>query len=906
MQGPGRRVCRARSEYTRELREGREKMRVLRGLVIVVLLAAFAFAATPELTNISLVAQGGSTVVTITANGAFRHNEYRPVENMMFVDFPGMSAGKLLDKMKGVQMPGLTGYRVVNYAGTGGAQVARVELTLAPGADVKVSESAGAISVHIAGTVLAKSDPVKPTATTATATTPQAPVHNVIGKPAMPASAAAPSASGAPALVRNINVVRSGEGFQVEISGTEPMRAKTLKLTNPDRIVVDVPNSATIGQHTVKVDSGSVIDVRMGQFQAAPPVTRIVVDLRAPMDFDVAPNGDKLVLNLRSMVATKAEAAPATMNAAQKPQAKPMAAPAPVKTAAMNMANKPEATVANQTPVKTFAAAQTQARPKTVAKAIPQAEQELAPNGTDTPGGGSKPDFVFVQPNYAPKSDSKTDAKTETAAKPDLSPSHAAQLLAMNSAPAQQTDSSNPAQPAPPMAAVNFAAEQRQAGVHGTVIRDQKRYTGEPISVNLKDADIKDFFRLIHEISGLNIVLDPGVNGSITLVLDDVPWDQALDIVLKNNGLDRQLEGNVLRIATMEGLRKEADMRRAQQQAQALAVEKVSVTRFLSYAHSKDVLPTVKKLLSVRGDVIADDRTNALIIQDIPSVIPEIDKLLTQLDRKTQEVEIEARVVAATRNFARDIGSQLGVGWGNGLNALGGAPQAGSSPIQQGYAAPPPYITDPAVQAQQQTPGQPIKTTPAAIPLFSNLPAVGATSGLSFLRSAANYRIDAILTAAESRGLLKVLSRPRIVTQNNVQALVRQGLRVPVVTAGQLGGPPTVAYIDAFLRLTVTPQITVENTIFLNIDVENTTADFSRQVQGNPTLITQQATTQVLVTDGGTAVIGGVIQTQNSYNTQQVPLLGDIPVLGNAFKRKSTSTNTQELIFFITPKIIQT
>jgi type IV pilus assembly protein PilQ len=356
----------------------------------------------------------------------------------------------------------------------------------------------------------------------------------------------------------------------------------------------------------------------------------------------------------------------------------------------------------------------------------------------------------------------------------------------------------------------------------------------------------------------------------------------------------------------MEGLKKEADMRRAQLQAQALAVDKVSVTRFLSYAHSKDVLPTVKKLLSVRGDVIADDRTNALIIQDIPSVIPEIDKLLTQLDRKTQEVEIEARVVAATRNFARDIGSQLGVGWGNGLNAIGGAPQAGSSPIQQGYVVPPPYITDPTVQAQQQTPGQPLKTTPAAIPLFSNLPAVGATSGLSFLRSAANYRIDAILTAAEQRGLLKVLSRPRIVTQNNVQALVRQGLRVPVVTAGQLGGPPTVAYIDAFLRLTVTPQITVENTIFLNIDVENTTADFSRQVQGNPTLITQQATTQVLVTDGGTAVIGGVIQTQNSYNTQQVPLLGDIPVLGNAFKRKSTATNTQELIFFITPKIIQT
>jgi type IV pilus assembly protein PilQ len=203
-------------------------------------------------------------------------------------------------------------------------------------------------------------------------------------------------------------------------------------------------------------------------------------------------------------------------------------------------------------------------------------------------------------------------------------------------------------------------------------------------------------------------------------------------------------------------------------------------------------------------------------------------------------------------------------------------------------------------------PGQPPKSTPAAIPLFSNFPAVGTSSGISLMRAIGNYRIDAILTMAESRGLLKVLSRPRIVTQNNVQALVRQGLRVPVTTLGQLGGPPTVAYIDAFLRLTVTPQITVENTIFLNIDVENTTADFSRQVQGNPTLITQQATTQVLVTDGGTAVIGGVIQTQNNFTVQQVPLLGDIPLLGNAFKRKATSTSTQELIFFITPKIIQT
>ena len=196
--------------------------------------------------------------------------------------------------------------------------------------------------------------------------------------------------------------------------------------------------------------------------------------------------------------------------------------------------------------------------------------------------------------------------------------------------------------------------------------------------MNLKDVDLKDFFRLIHEISGLNVVLDPNVHGTLTIVLDDVPWDQALDIVLKNNDLARELEGNVLRIATVDTLKKEADGRRAQVESEALAVEKVSVTRFLSYAHAKDVMLTVKKFLSARGDVVADERTNAVIVNDIPKVIPIIDRLLTQLDRKTQEVEIEARVVAATRQFARDIGTQLGFGWGNGHSAIGGASSAGS------------------------------------------------------------------------------------------------------------------------------------------------------------------------------------------------------------------------------------
>ena len=159
---------------------------------------------------------------------------------------------------------------------------------------------------------------------------------------------------------------------------------------------------------------------------------------------------------------------------------------------------------------------------------------------------------------------------------------------------------------------------------------------------------------------------------------------------------------------------------------------------------------------------------------------------------------------------------------------------------------------------------------------------------------------------AESRGLLKILSRPRVVTQNNIQAVVKQGVRVPIESAATLGAPATITYVDAFLKLTVTPQITVENTIFLNVDVENTTPDFGHAINGNPTLITQQATTQVLVTDGGTVVIGGVIQSNNSVSVDQVPLLGSIPWLGNLFKHQTVNSSNQELIFFITPRVIET
>jgi type IV pilus assembly protein PilQ len=655
------------------------------------------------------------------------------------------------------------------------------------------------------------------------------------------------------AALQKVNVVRTSDGYSVEISARGAVKPRLSTLDSPARIVVDLPNTVVAtSRGLISVDGDGVKDVRLGMDGQSTPTTRVVVDLTKACRHELVPGSDNtLVLKLY----TKSVVAQASQPAVAKAPAAPPA-----------VAAKSEVAVA----------------PVVAAEMTAPKEAKLIQTSARAT------DFAFIEPSYSPKA--ATGDSNQAAVEPSARANAAAVKFAARPEgnllpPASAAMQSSGVQPA-----VNMAAEQKVQASQAPAITGPK-YTGEPISVNLKDVDLKDFFRLIHEISGLNVVLDPNVKGTLTIVLDDVPWDQALDIVLKNNDLSRQLEGNVLRIATVETMRKEAESRRAQIEAEALAVDKVTVTRFLSYAHSKDVVPTVKNFLTQRGDVISDDRTNALIIQDIPSVMPAIDRLLTQLDRKTQEVEIEARVVAATRSFARDIGTQLGFGWGDGKTAIGGASAVGSSPTTVGGLTPG-YITT--------------GTSGSQIPLFSNMPVTSPNSGLTFVNASNNVRIDAILTMAESRGLLKILSRPRVVTQNNIQALVRQGVRVPIVTQAQLGGPPTVTYVDAFLRLTVVPQITSEGTIFLNVDVENTTPDFGRTVQGNPTLITQQATTQVLVTDGGTVVIGGVIQTQNSVNVSQVPLLGNIPYLGNLFKHTTVSTSNQELIFFITPRIIQT
>lgn len=778
------------------------------GLVALLAVLTTALAASaPQLTGVSVSSKDATTTVSIRANGAFTHTEYRPADNLLLVDLSGVAAAKLDNQVKDLKgaHPGLVSYRVVGYKSASGADTTRVEMTLADNANVAVAENASGLDVRVTGR---EGDTPKP----------------VAAKAAPKAKAEAAAHSAHPVVVRNVSISRGRNGLQVNISASGPIAPTAMKLTSPDRIVVDVPNAVPVAnKKEIPVRDAAVKGVRMSRFQLDPPATRIVVDLNSAQEFALDQHGANAVLSLKAAsTQTVASAAAGT--------------PAPAMTAAPAVQSAVNTSVVMDPKITVRPATAEDMKLEGPSPAQPSASQRAA----DAASHFGSP-LVEV-----PVTNATASMKPEAASAPYM-----IQAAAASSASASGACTGN-------------------------------KFNGEPISVNLKDVDLRDFFRMVHEISGLNVVLDPKVNGSLTMVLDDVPWDQALAIVMRNNGLDCQLDGNVLRIATLATMKQEADDRRAQVDAQALAVDLVTITRYLNYATSRDVVPTLKAFLSARGSAIADDRTNALMISDIPSRLPAVDKLIKELDRKTQQVEIEARVVAASRNFARDIGTQLGFAWLNASTNVGGSNLANS-----------PFVTS---------------NLPVPV-LFSNLGAGGATNtGIGVSNAGSNYRLDFILTAAESRGLVKILSRPRIMAQDHQRSTVKQGARIPIVTQAQLGGPPTVQYVEAILRLTVRPQITAEGTIFLDVDVENTVPDFSRvtATNPNPVLNTQQAVTQVLVSDGGTVVIGGVIATNSSVSISQTPLLGSIPVFGNLFKRRSVSNTSQELIFFLTPKIIQT
>ena len=408
-----------------------------------------------------------------------------------------------------------------------------------------------------------------------------------------------------------------------------------------------------------------------------------------------------------------------------------------------------------------------------------------------------------------------------------------------------------------------------------TILTDKVNYSGKKISLNLVDTDVKQIFRLFHEISGLNFVLDPSVEGKVTIVLDQVPWDQALDIILKNNGLDKQMENNVVRIAPTAKLATEAAARKQLKEAKDLEVEPITITRTLSYGKAKDVEKVIREggILSARGKVMVDERTNALIISDIPKKIGPLDQLISNLDSETPQVMIEARIVQTSKSFSQD----LGVVWG--FAAIADASRGTDTNIAFPHNG--------------------------SVKYDLNLPGAGTASNLAFKfgNILDSFTLDIALNDLETEGYGRVLSSPKIATQNNERAEIEQGVRIPIVstTATEIN----VEFVSASLRLAVTPQITADGTVAMDVVVENNSPDFVNRVGDVPPINTQRAQTKILVADGGTAVIGGIFTVTEGTSEVGVPWFRKIPGLGWLFKTRNISNENRELLIFITPKIVK-
>jgi type IV pilus assembly protein PilQ len=643
-------------------------------------------------------------------------------------------------------------------------------------------------------------------------------------------------ATASAAVISSVAITQAPQHAAVRVEGEGRLEVHTARMQNPDRLVLDFAGARLAVQKTViPGTSAPVRGVRIGQYR--PDVARVVIDLTTATPYQLSRDGEAVVISFDTQAATPGDSASGMTTL----------------TSRQNANARSEFHYSNAGPRLISARSTKDVRINAPRFALPS---EL-----------TQPSVTLA--SYSEKRDPvRPDSATQQAA---------AQQAVQQANTAASTMATTPAQ----------APAAAPAG----------KYTGEPISVNLKDVDLKDFFRLIHEISGLNVVLDPAVKGTLTIVLDEVPWDQALDIVMQNNSLDKQLNGNVLRIATRATLKNEAETQRDLEKAQAEATAPVTFTRILSYAKAASMATTLKKFLSSRGDILFDDRSNQIIIRDIPSVIPAIDNLIRQLDRKSQQVEIEARVVSASRSFAQDIGTQLGFAGDTtgGRSVFGGTPQVGAS--GQNPFTP---LNPPLISTGTQTTGNGITN---GLPLNTNFPAGAPTSGFVFSHRSSNFAIDLIITAAEAKGVGKLLSKPKVITQNNEKATVKQGTKIPIQTT--INNTISVQFIDAVLKLEVTPQITQDGTIFMDVLVENTQIDTGiPRVQGIPALDTEAAETKVTVADGGTVVIGGIIISSQRVDIQQTPIVGSIPLIGNLFKRTSVTTQSQELLFFITPRII--
>jgi len=709
------------------------------------------------------------------------------------------------------------------------------------------------------------------------------------------------------ARLTGVSTRSEGAGTTVVIETTDPV-AYVAAQPDPLTLLVDLRNVAR-GQVRPGKASGALADLVIESMtdDDGTEIARVRLLLARPIIPQVRSKWNTVIVELGGQIAQRATpATPSDLPAVPGPVsgvAQQKTVPASVHPSGASVLARPasenpgidalasELLASTKTerpdPViassESAATAQRARKPETATEPAPEPRLEIKPE----PKAEPKP-----EPQAEPKAEVKAEVKAAPKAEPQAEPK--AEVKAGSQAePKASGSETRPARQAGPTPGTKPQVQQVQKTAPPVAAEGEKQYTGHLVTFDFFQADLRAVLRTFSDISGLNVVIDPAIPaGTVDVSLREVPWDQALDVILRSNHLGYVLENNVVRISRIEDLAKEEQERQKLVEAQAMGGQLRVFTRTLSYAKAVDLAKLLKdtRVISSRGTALVDERTNTLIINDLPESVTEAESLIGILDRSEPQVEIEARIVQTSTATARALGVQWGV--------------SGRMASELGNTAPVVFPAQSSVSGRlSATQGNPVGAARDIVPAGVNLPAIGATSavGISMGTLTGSFNLDVALSALEKKGQGKILSQPKVMMQNNFEAEMTQGVQIPIQTVSN--NTVTVTFKDAALTLKVKPQITASNTVMMNISLENASPDYSREVNGIPPIDTQRAVTQVLVNDAETMVIGGIMKSQETSATDGVPGLSRIPLLGWLFRRDVSAEDLRELLIFITPRI---
>jgi type IV pilus assembly protein PilQ len=771
----------------------------------------------------------------LRTSGSPVFNSYSPQPNQFVIDLTGASKGSSLTipTTLPTSVRSVTADEVMEM----GTRITRVTVTLTDPGTLQASAESDAVTIPLPAPAVAEVRHEEPLPVVTVAPAPEQasapPVHTETApEPVVTAEVISlPKATS----LKKIETTGSGSSIEVQLAADGDVAYNAFKLANPARVVVDLNGvKDKLAKNIVNVDGDLVKKIRVSQFKGAPdPVTRVVFDLSQAADFHVAKVADRLQVSFGETAKAAAVDAPSVAAASR---------PAPVaETVAHTEAPAPSVEA-----VPIVAENATWKMPeKPVEKAKPVATARINAQAAQTP------------PAPAPRKRGRDM---------NVQPAPPAEDVFNSAGTDQQPVVGSTPQPVSAVVGGSLSGRTLSAG--------EKVYTGEPISLNLKDADIKDVIRTFASLTGLNIAVDPGVSGAVTVDFADVPWDQALEIILRQNNLGYVLEGNVMRVGTLGRLAEEASATRRLAEEERLNVPTQTVAFKLSYARAVEVSGLLREIASPRARIIVDARTNQLIISEIPTYLTVIRNLIESVDVPNRQVVIEARIVETSKTFLQQYGfvwgfrsrfdPSLGTGTGlifpNRVDLVGG-----------------PFDFGPGVPA-----------------LSFHLADVLGT-----------FTLDLALNAAENEGLVRVISAPRIMTQDNTAAEIQSGFQIPYQT--RVNFTTTIAYVDATLRLSVTPQITEAGTVIMDIQVQKNEPTTGLAIEGGAgtPLSTRQAKTKLMVRDGGTSVIAGIYQTKENDAQTRMPFLHQIPFVGALFRTHNVNNTHDELLIFITPRIVR-